>query len=1816
MSRSEVLAAMRVWREGLVNLSSVNRLIKFRATKTGALIIEGPDPEEILLALRRGDMWDFAGRETAEEDEQSVGTASAAVPRSGAAGLVLQTPRPDKELGSVLRNMMRRANAEYLDRGLSVLYLAFGMLHWQEEDGTAMSSPLLLVPVHLESQGPNTTPKLQSGDDDTVLNPSLVLRLRDFGVELPVLDDIPELSMADLLREIRGAVSTKPGWRVEPSVVLSTFSFHKEAMFKDLQDNEDVIIDHPVVRALSTRNPADQTGEFIFDPVDPADIDNAAPPEHMPLVLDADSSQRAAIAAALAGRSFVMDGPPGTGKSQTIANMIGALLHAGKSVLFVSEKAAALEVVRNRLADAGLEGFLLELHSHKASRKEVASTLAHCLDNVTVAPRPIAELKRTTLLDRRLQLNSYAAAMNEVRQPLQISLHEVLGMLARLVDVPSAPVPETAPTDMTQEQFQQIKDVAVQLKRSWRPALQGQTFLWREVTDDTSLDIRLYQAESALEELIGIIEVNQPLMESFSLHKPSDNEQLASLLELQHQRRPANVPDRWLTTTNWTSVTTPRERVGGLLSTIRDAERAVSKQAGVPWDTLPDPVTLPALPARISASQSTLSLTSMTAKQCADTAKTFSESSLSLRRAQESSAALAAEVGLPDVLSFSDAERLTRLVDLAYKPKRPCREWFDPATLAEARTAATEMKGACDALDKAEQEASAVFAPAVLDQPVHEVLERFTTQHRGFRKLLSQYRADKKLVATWLNDDATLDTGIQQLQCAADWFDAVQTYETTSAASKGLLGKYFQDRSTDFVAIDDAFVVVDEAIDVLNGLPVPSALAAHLSSDAPAQHQSITKDIRSTFAAWKASLAPEPAPAGRPELALKPIQHSIDWLGLHIAPLQKAATRIEAVDRATGRERTLRETDGVLELRDAAATAHRNLAEHAAGAEEVLESHYAGVETDLEALDSAIGWASELRAISGQPLTDEQLQRLAASTSVTNLRPAMEKWAAACERIIAAFDTARHRELAIELDDYTDAKSFIEELRADSIGQDEWFEYTNARKHLEKYGLGASIDFCIEQRVEANLVPRVVERALLRSWADKNLQRDARLRPLRAADRDALIEEYRTLDKLFIDSAVSEIITNANHLRPTITAIGEPGIIRREGMKKSRHLPVRELIGRTRNTSVAIKPCFMMSPLAVSQYLPNDMNFDVVIFDEASQVRPGDAINCIYRGRSLILAGDDKQLPPTSFFERVEGEEGTDEDLDSDVSEFQSVLELAKGSGGFNNLRLNWHYRSRHEDLIAFSNYKFYDGSLVTYPSASDQGADVGVEFIDAAGTYRRGGGSDNPIEAAKVAERVLHHFTTRPNLTLGVVTFSTAQSDAINDAVAKARENRRDLDRFFDENDRLNAFFVKSLESVQGDERDVILFSIGYGPDEAGKVTTNFGVLNKPKGWRRLNVAITRARQRVEVVASMRSGQIPPSENENVGYLRSYLDYAERGTASLALNIGSNGLGPESPFEESVMKTVQDWGYIVEPQVGSAGFRIDLGVRHPALPGMFAIGVECDGYQYHSAPAARDRDRLRDAVLTGLGWRLHRIWGTAWYRNRADEEKRLRTAIEHAVQAATNGENVRPTERRIRPDVTTALVELDELPSWASEYKTGAIPDLPRWLDPSDPSSPHHMAKAIKSIASIEGPVHIDVVQQRLKEGWGFGRLTPKIKDNIDVAICESSPEVKRDGNFLDLTKRDVDRVRAGGDNPRKAEHVHLSELKLAITMLLRDSGITPESEVIVGVKRVFGWTRAGAEIARRVADAVEGLIRDRTVVRDDHGDLRLASSPTASAT
>jgi len=437
----------------------------------------------------------------------------------------------------------------------------------------------------------------------------------------------------------------------------------------------------------------------------------------------------------------------------------------------------------------------------------------------------------------------------------------------------------------------------------------------------------------------------------------------------------------------------------------------------------------------------------------------------------------------------------------------------------------------------------------------------------------------------------------------------------------------------------------------------------------------------------------------------------------------------------------------------------------------------------------------------------------------------------------------------------------------------------------------------------------------------------------------------------------------------------------------------------------------MMSPLSVSTYFGESaFEFDTIIFDEASQLRTEEAICEIFRGKQTIIAGDGQQLPPSDFWtvslksDSDEKDETEDEDSTiNNVGAFNSLLNEA--AAHLRSQTLLWHYRSRHEHLIAFSNAKYYDCKLITFPSSAEKAGDMGVEYIHVdGGTYDRGGSNGNRKEAVKIAELVFEHFTKYDGSnrrSLGIIAFGQKQQFAIETAIEEKRKENSAFEDFFKE-DVEEPFFIKNLETVQGDERDTIILSIGYAPPNSlEKLRMNFGPLSCDGGEKRLNVAVTRAKCNLKLVGSILPTDIDTTRTSGEGpkHLRLYIDFAMNGMNAIRNGVSTNdNLHFDSPFEEWVYAFLTEKRFDVATQVGCSGYRIDMAVRHPKYAGRFAIGIECDGASYHSARTARERDRLRQTILEDMGWKIHRVWSTSWIRNNREESERLLTAIKQAI--------------------------------------------------------------------------------------------------------------------------------------------------------------------------------------------------------------------------
>ena len=551
-----------------------------------------------------------------------------------------------------------------------------------------------------------------------------------------------------------------------------------------------------------------------------------------------------------------------------------------------------------------------------------------------------------------------------------------------------------------------------------------------------------------------------------------------------------------------------------------------------------------------------------------------------------------------------------------------------------------------------------------------------------------------------------------------------------------------------------------------------------------------------------------------------------------------------------------------------------------------------------------------------------------------------------------------------------------------------WCAWRRRRAEAMDLGLAPLVGAIEDGRVPVQEIEATFEAAYCHWWSGRVIGDDDVLRTFSTAEHVDTIERFRQIDNRFQELTAGYVEAELCAELPgsdSVTRKSSWGVLRREIQKKRRHKPVRQLMAEIPDVVTTLAPCLMMSPLSVAQYLAADQAlFDVVIFDEASQITVWDAVGCLARGRQAIVVGDPKQMPPTNFFAR--SDDDPDEDIDAE-GDLESILdELLAASIPERTLRL--HYRSRKESLIAFSNSQYYRDELITFPAPV--WPDNGVRLVRPEGVYSRGKARHNRGEADAIVEEILRRLRHRDadvrKQSIGVVTFNSEQQTLIEDLLDAARSADPGIEWAFSEDGQVEPVFVKNLETVQGDERDVIMFSITYGPDHAGHVTMNFGPLNRDGGERRLNVAVTRSRSEMLVFSTLSPDRIDLSRTQAraVADLKHFLQYAERGPAALGAQVHGSIGDLESPFEVAVARALEDKGWEVHPQVGVSRYRIDLGVVHPDTRGAYLAGVECDGAMYHSSAFARERDKIRQAVLEGLGWTLFRVWSTDWWTHKA----------------------------------------------------------------------------------------------------------------------------------------------------------------------------------------------------------------------------------------
>lgn len=862
-------------------------------------------------------------------------------------------------------------------------------------------------------------------------------------------------------------------------------------------------------------------------------------------------------------------------------------------------------------------------------------------------------------------------------------------------------------------------------------------------------------------------------------------------------------------------------------------------------------------------------------------------------------------------------------------------------------------------------------------------------------------------------------------------------------------------------------------------------------------------------------------------------------------------------------------------------------------------------------LDELVSWIGEFRR-GLQELTE-------ASPELAVIADRLREWACYEDRLrpegplckwLNSFQQKRERvmtwkadwtkllEVSAVPDDWSELLSWVAQHKPFLFQLPDWALFVEACQEAERLNLGAFVQAAWSGQLSADQLEPCVEQTLLIGWLRHHLDSPPLYR-FRGASHNELVQEFRNLDEemLLLNRRAVAARLAEKIPDPGNADRGEMAVLQRETKKQRAHKAPRLLFKEIPNLLPLLKPCLLMSPLSIAQFLePGRAMFDLVIFDEASQIAPWDALGALARGKQWVVVGDSRQLPPTSFF--ASGQDETE--LDAELGgQLESILDECH-TAGLPETSLTWHYRSTDERLIAFSNCHYYENRLLTFPNSHLGHPRRGVNFRyipDA--VYGRSSTRQNPKEAEEVVNFLVERLSDpSTNQSFGVVTFNQAQQSLIENLLDQRRSQDPKLERHF--SNTFEPVFIKNLENVQGDERDVILFSIGYGPDENGKYRLEFGPLNRRGGERRLNVAVSRARQQMWIFSSILPEQIELNRTNARGAkdLRAFLDYARRGIEALE-RPQQQGEMQGGGLENAVAAALQARGWTVHPHIGCSGYQIDLAVVDPREPARYLAGIECDGEHYCSAATTRDRDRLRSAVLAQLGWRLLRVWCLDWLRDpaRVCEElhQRLQQMLEEELPVSSvEMESVLPPE--------PATCEPEE--TFEEVASRSPSPQVPRYMPTTLPSlavAPHEVGAQVfldllRPLLSNEGPVSLEYALRRTVQAMGARKVGARIRSHllqqIDALDRLGMLLVDRDVLWLNAQQKEsFQGFRCHPANcPRDLCEVPPVEVDNALLFELQRALSSREKELFQCVARHFGKQKVGKEVAAVLQD---GLLR-----------------------
>ena len=1756
------------WKKKLLDLSKRNNLLNFRTTRRGNLEIVYPDFEELYSSLTNGDDLQFAKPSQAEEfdlfGEEEGGNQEFSI-KSNAATL--------KEESAALRGLRRRAKTIMEEQGINVLYVAFGLVRWKEMEDTTQefTSPLVLVPVTLSIKSVVDPYILSFNDDEITVNPTLRYKLEhDFNLILPDFDDSQGIDA--YLSACERLFNEHPDWSIERSAFLSIFSYLKINMYYDLSRNVETADANAIIQAFSGDFSGLAENVDIMNSIGDINYDKDINPKDVFQVLDADTSQQGAIELAKRGASFVLQGPPGTGKSQTITNIIAESLAAGKTVLFVSEKEAALNVVKHRLEQTNLLDFCLPMHSHKANKKEIISELYRTaeLGRERVKEGALIQLER--LYGERLKLDQLSEELHRQIPPLNLSVFEVNGEIASMETTPHFLFSVDDINDYSQRKLSDIQE-KIELLTANIQHFNGDRFssLWNEcslpiLTNEKRYEFRAIITSQLSDEIQEVINtLNSTLLGDCSASWIELPQYVALL---SHCSKGENMPISWLTTTQeeleavcdkwlkaFETIQGDRETVektynsdvvgfnsAVLLVKADKLKKVVENDTTYSIDNYSSPTYLGQLMELNSEGESI----GTWVNEFSDYLKTLFPQGLDIPN-----------------LKLNELKALTSLIISLADAPGINSEWCSPKGVEEVSCLISDIEAKRQQEKSIREDLLAGFDKEIFFIDAKSLLPKFRADYSSFlRAFNSEYKRDlNKLRGLSKNAKVSYKDALGVLSRLKDLAEIKSWYTDNSKIIDRFFGPNTDPDTLDLTVASTLSQEAKEVVEYFRGA-VPEPVKARIASGA-----FITREAKSVGGLLSASLNSSVYTQSIPNLLKGGLSCSLQNASRMAQRIKECsgAVMIDMEELGSYAEQPLLS----LETLDPLIRWQTFLGDfdgEASDLSRLFETEMNGVDTDWNSISKKLAWLKEFKnLISSLIPWHREFCRQVMSSPDTRLKceaagNTIESIVSRHNQAISKFDKWFQEDHSIVSIPLVKMKAIVDYYRENIDYLESWLAYRKVYRELRDMGLG---DFLLRvvdnQDVDPAEYIGVFNKRFYTIWLDYAKGMLPCVSSMSKIELDTLLNDFQSHDTKQFTIAQARIREILSEKLPNVNVVASAndqlGILKREYNKQRRQLPIRKLFNSIPELVLRLKPCLMMSPLSVSLFLENPgYVFDVVIFDEASQVKPENAIGSIIRGKQVIVTGDSHQLPPTNFFQTNLSEEDLyDDDEEEDLAMEESVLDAC--ARVLPERYLKWHYRSRDEHLIAFSNTKIYDSRLTTFPSSIEKEKDMGVEFVYVPnGVYERGGRKNNPKEAEKVADLVFEHFKNHPKRSLGVIANSDCQARTIEDIVNRRRAQRPIYERYFSE-ERDEPFFVKSLESVQGDERDTIIFSIGYGKDANGRMVQNFGPINKDGGERRLNVAVTRAKYNFKLVSSIGADAIEVTESTKAGpkTLKAYIDYAQRGMPALTGDLEEgHELQFDSPFEESVYNFLTEKGYSVTTQVGCAGYRIDLGVKDPENPGRYVLAVECDGAAYHSSSYARERDRLRQQVLENMGWHFHRIWSTEWIHSTSVAKDSLLRAIEIAISSAPqNGQLFDKTDDDVTVDSLIDKVEKAE-----EETNIQTVLDFAEYKTADRGMLAYSSVNGkLMKLLEIECPLHYNYIARKLAPYMGFSRASTRVRLQLDCYLADYYNKIERKGDFIYLKPMSSEykmRINSGRDIteicPEELEYAMLAVAKRMI--------------------------------------------------------------------